>query len=221
MSFDTPQWFVLAPALIVLWLWIGLRSARTRVVRLLLLALLLFALAGPRIASNAPQPAYFLLVDRSASVAGRGLVRAREIARELSAQAEHDRGTLHVIAFGRGASVVAQPGDAIEIEQLPEHDDSDLAAALRLATASQRAGTRGEIVLVSDGVYTGDDPLELVPELRKREIAVHSVDVGDPSGNDVAISRVLVATACAARPRVRGRRRDRITPRPESSLALA
>jgi hypothetical protein len=153
--------------------------------------LAVLATAGPRLRGSTAAPAIALLVDRSASTRGEALDRARELAPELAEALDREHGSLHLIGFGRGAQLLAAPEESLEaIPTAAVQEDSQLAAALRLAAAQLPNSARGEIVLVSDGLYTGDDPRSMVPELRRRGIRVHYVPVGARGIDDVAITRI-------------------------------
>ena len=198
MSFENPEWLLLAVPLLAWWaLWLR-RSPRTRWLRLLLLALSVLALAGPRVHTRAPGATWVVLIDRSASVHGQALERARTLLPELERTARASQGSLYVIGVGRGAQLLAGPGDGFEgLRQLNEHDDSDLAAGLELAQSYVPARAAGELLLISDGLYTAEDPRLLAAPLRERAVRVHVLPVGDAAGRDSAITRVLTPPRAA------------------------
>lgn len=192
MTFAQPAWLLLFPALLLAWALIWRRSPRSRWLRLVFIVLATLAAAGPRLLGSAARPVVVLLVDRSASVRGEALARARELAVELSDALGRDGGELHVIGFGQGAQLLAAAGESLEqLEHPAAQDASDLAAALRLAAARMPKHARGEILLVSDGLYTGDDPRSSAAELHRRGIRLTHVDVGVRAVDDVAITRLV------------------------------
>jgi hypothetical protein len=192
VSFETPEWFLLGVPLLALWaLWLR-RAPRTRWLRLATLLLAVLALAGPRIYTHAPGATWVVLVDRSASVHGQAGERARTLLPELERAAREAKGSLYVIGVGRGAALLAGPGDGIEtLRQLNEHDDSDLAAGLELAASYVPPRAAGELLLISDGLYTAEDPRLSAAPLRARGIRVHVLPVGEAQRRDSAITRVL------------------------------
>jgi uncharacterized membrane protein len=198
VSFETPEWLLLGLPLFALWvLWLR-RDARTRWVRLASMVLAVLALAGPRLRTRAPGATWVVLIDRSASVHGQAGERARALLPELERAARESRGALYVIGVGRGATLLAAPGDGFEsLQRIAEHDDSDLAAGLELAASHVPPHTAGEIVLISDGLYTAEDPRLSAAPLRARGIRVHVLPVGEVAGRDSAITRVLTPPRAA------------------------
>ncbi|HMI93545.1 MAG TPA: vWA domain-containing protein, partial [Polyangiales bacterium] len=192
MSFETPEWSLLGLPLLALWaLWLR-RDPRTRWLRLASLLLAVIALTGPRLSTRAPGATWVVLVDRSASVHGQAGERARALLPELDRAARESHGSLYVIGVGRGAALLAAPGDGFEsLQRIAEQDDSDLAAGLELAASYVPPHGAGEIVLISDGLYTAEDPRLSAAPLRARGIRVHVLPVGEVAGRDSAITRVL------------------------------
>jgi len=198
VSFETPEWLLLGVPLLALWaLWLR-RDARTRWLRLAFLALAVLALAGPRLRTRAPGATWVVLVDRSASVHAEAGERARALLPELERAARESHGSLYVVGVGRGAALLAAPGDGFEsLQRIAEHDDSDLAAGLELAASYVPPHGAGEIVLISDGLYTAEDPRLAAAPLRARGIRVHVLLVGEVAGRDSAITRVLTPPRAA------------------------
>jgi uncharacterized membrane protein len=192
VSFETPQWWLLGVPLLLLWgVWLR-RDAATRWIRLAVLALAVLALTGPRLSTRAPGATWVVLIDRSASVHGQAAERARALLPELERAARESHGALYVVGVGRGASLLAAPGDGFEgLQRIVEHDDSDLAAGLELAASYVPPNAAGELVLISDGLYTAEDPRLSAAPLRARGIRVHVLPVGEVAGRDSAITRVL------------------------------
>ena len=204
MSFETPEWLLLALPLFASWaLWLR-HSPRTRWLRLLFLTTAVLALAGPRLRGKDPGATWVVLIDRSASVHGQAVTRARTLLPELERAAHEAHGSLYVVGIGHGAALLAAPGDGFEgLDQLAEHDDSDLAAGLDLAASYVPPRAAGELVLISDGVYTAEDPRLHAAALRARGIRVHVLDAGNAASADSAITRVLTPPRAA-----RGQRFD-------------
>jgi Mg-chelatase subunit ChlD len=188
MSFGQPSWLLLAVPVLVLWAAFFRGWSRLRWLAWLLLCVL--ALADPRRdAARGTHGHVVLLVDRSASVRGEALARALTLAPELSRYAQARGGALHVLGFGRNASVLAGPGEPLEaLRGLAVQDASDLTAGLQLAAAQPGVS---DVVLVSDGVYTSEDPLPVAVELRQQGVRVHTLQVDTHAPADAAITRLL------------------------------
>jgi hypothetical protein len=184
VSFGNAAWLLLALPVLALWL----MQWRGRLRWLSLALLLVLALADPKLdALRAAGGNLVLLVDRSASVQGEAERRARSLAPELERRAQSEHAGLYIVGFGRGAAMLARPGEAFEPANSAQ-DDSDLLAGLQLAAAQPDVS---EIVLVSDGVYTTDDPTPLALQLRQQGTRIHSLRVGERPAADAAITRIL------------------------------
>ena len=162
VSFDTPlALLLLIPALL---LTVGLHLAARRrmgsgrrrvalVVRTLLLAALVFALAGFQLVLPVDRLATVFVVDLSDSVGNAGREDALAFLREtLKERPEGD--VAGIVAFGKQALVERLPSDLSEIDRLastPVKSATDIGAALRLATALFPDDAQKRIVLLSDG----------------------------------------------------------------------
>jgi Mg-chelatase subunit ChlD len=124
--------------------------------RLVILLLIVISLAGPQITLPSDRLAVLFLLDRSLSIPA----AAREAQIRLVNEAAASMGardTAGVVVFGRDAAM------EVELEARPRlrgihslpadgfRDDTDIAAALRLALAALPNDARRRVVLVSDG----------------------------------------------------------------------
>jgi Ca-activated chloride channel homolog len=173
-------------------------------VRLLILLLIVLALAGLRIRRTARDLALIFLVDVSASVAPD---QQKEVINfiNLEAQGAAPRDYIGVIAFGRDASVEVAPtrkeilGDwqLSEISSAPSRDYTNIAGALKLASALVPEDAVGRLVLISDGNENLDSALEEARLLKAEAIEVHTrtlntVNDGSRRQGEIAV-RELVA----------------------------
>src|SRR4249919_1366176 len=162
VSFDAPlALLLLIPALLLtIGLHLGARrrmgSGRRRValvVRSLLLAALVFALAGFQLVLPVDRLATVFVVDMSDSVGNAGREDALAFLREtLKERPEGD--VAGIVAFGKQALVERLPAELTEIDRLastPFKSATDIGAALRLATALFPDDAQKRIVLLSDG----------------------------------------------------------------------
>jgi hypothetical protein len=96
-----------------------------------------------------------------------------------------ERNPVRVLGFGRKVlpRVELQRGQIADGELgEPTMDATDLAAALREAMEGGEGRPTAAVVLLTDGrSNTGEDPMVAAEALRRRDIPVHAVGIGDPS----------------------------------------
>ena len=137
-----------------------IRKSRSRkerishILRYVIIALTVFALAGTGLLTASPDRTAFLLVDVSASVDGEETMR---LAREAL---EHSGGRqTGVIAFGRNAAVERSLNQDLPLGDLTARVDrsaSNLDSALQLGAALLPADSNGGLAVISDGRVTGE-----------------------------------------------------------------
>jgi Ca-activated chloride channel family protein len=162
LAFADPAWLLLAiPAVVVVvlgWLAASRTLSRGRriaslVIRLTLVAALVASLAGARLTLPADRLSVVFLVDASASMVEATSEELVDYAR--AAVRRMPEGDLAgVVAFGANALVDRLPSEVDELQRpgsQPVVGATDIAAAVRLATAIAPAGTQQRIVLLSDG----------------------------------------------------------------------
>src|SRR3954468_22251819 len=162
IAFDTPLALLLLPLLVafVLVLHAGSRrrlgAGRRRaalLVRALLLASLVAALAGLQLVLAVDRLSVVFVADLSDSVGGAGRDEALRFIKDSLAKMP-DGDVSGVVAFGRDALVERLPSDLDQIDRLastPVRNATDVGAALRLATALFPDDAQKRIVLLSDG----------------------------------------------------------------------
>ncbi len=158
--------------------------------RFLLASSLILALAGPE--SRRPNEGLctLFLLDRSDSISDRDRVRQTEfVNKALKSMGPND--VAGVIAFGKDAAVEASPGRFGNVDRIltvVEGSSSDLAAAVRLATASFPDGKARRIVLLSDGNETSGDAAEAASVAATDGIPIDTVVLGDqPREGEAAV----------------------------------
>ncbi|WP_292834205.1 vWA domain-containing protein [Microbacterium sp.] len=139
-----------------------------------------------------PATAVCLVVDRSGSMGGERLATAAVAAAAVALRSADD---YSVIAFGSAVKTVKAQGQPREVERVVEdllqlrgHGRTDLAAALRAATAQLETSraTRRMVLLLSDARSTsGDDPL---PAARALDELLVLAPVGATESGDQARS---------------------------------
>ena len=134
------------------------RSRKERISHILrhvIIALAVLALAGMSLLTASPDRTAFLLVDVSASVNETETLRLAREALEKSGNRQTG-----VIAFGRNASVERPLGRDVPIsdpEARVDRSASDLNSALQMASALLPADSNGGIAVISDGRVTGEE----------------------------------------------------------------
>ena len=169
-----------------------LRKSRSRkerisqILRYVIIALTVLALAGMSLLTASPDRTAFLLVDVSASV---NEEETLQMAREALA-AGGDRKT-GVIAFGNNAAVERSLNQTVPLGDLSARVDrtgSDLNSALQLAAALLPTDSNGGIAVISDGRVTGEEDF-----FRSAGgLTVNVLKTGTRSGADAQVTNVSV-----------------------------
>ncbi len=158
--------------------------------RFVLAGFLIVALAGPE--SRRPNSGLctMFLLDRSDSVTDAEKKRAEEFVNEALKSLGPNQ-VAGVVAFGRDAVVDAAPGGRRELGQVMSKVDasaSDLAGAVRLASASFPDGKAKRIVVLTDGNETAGDAMEVASVAANDDIPIDFVQLG----NDSKVAEVSV-----------------------------
>lgn len=198
IRFQEP-WFALLLLPIAAGLWYtwrsfaGMARARKRaafVVRALLATLIVLCLTGPVARQQNRGLATMFVLDRSDSVTEREAKRANKFVDEAMRALGPDD-VAGVVSFGRYAQVESVPGGRRSLTAFETEVDgssSDLAGAIRLASASLPEGKGRRIVVLSDGHETRGDALSAVEAAAMEGV---QVDVF-PLGSDTRRREVTV-----------------------------
>ena len=201
VSFGAPTALLLWPVLFGLALGLhllarrrigDLRARLALLVRGLLLAALILALAGISVTLPVDRLATVFVVDLSDSVGNTGRQDALAFLRE--ALEERPSGDLAgIVAFGKDALVERLPGELAEIDRLastPTKSATDIGAALRLAAALFPDDAQKRVVLLSDGNdTTGAGQVEAV-RAGARGIQVETRTIGLGAADEVLVERL-------------------------------
>ncbi|MGH2401961.1 MAG: VWA domain-containing protein, partial [Candidatus Limnocylindria bacterium] len=201
VGFSDAVWLWLAvPAVAIVAIgWLGAsrtlpigRRIASLVIRLVLVACLVLALAGARLALPSDRLSVVFLLDASASMLDatrEDLVSwARDSVREMP---EGD--TAGVVVFGGDALVDRLPSELDELSEPasePVVGATDVGAAVRLAAAIFPAGTQQRIVLLSDGNDTAGDADDAIAAASARGIRLDVVTPADESAAEVLVDAV-------------------------------
>ncbi len=191
MTFLWPIWLMLAiPLATLLWL----RPLPTRVLNVLravIFALILLGMA--RLAVKLPSRAGTVVViaDRSASMPANTEALERE-AIDLVQGSMNASDRLAVVSFGDGAAIERAPdtGRFSGFVTALSPDASDLDGALGRAAALIPPDEPGRILVLSDGRWTGKDPLAGAAHIASRNIAIDYRLIERPGVSDLAIASV-------------------------------
>ncbi|HEV7605279.1 MAG TPA: VWA domain-containing protein [Candidatus Limnocylindrales bacterium] len=201
LSFDSPLALLLLVPVLLLTVGLHLAarrrmgSARRRValiVRGLLLAALVFALAGLQLVLPVDRLASVFVVDLSDSVGNAGREDALAFLREtLKERPSGD--VAGIVAFGKGALVEALPSDLTGIDRIastPVRTATDIGGALRLATALFPDDAQKRIVLLSDGNDTTGDGQAEASLAAARGVRIETRRIGPGDVDEVLIERM-------------------------------
>lgn len=191
MTLTDPVWLALAlPLGAALFLWAH-PSRLVRALRLLTCLAILFALAGLAIRLPSRAGTVVVVADRSASMPAGAEALQKEIV-DLVHAARPGDGQLGVVSFAESVAVdqAPQPGKFPGFLTEVGHDASNLADALEAALALIPRDSPGRILVLSDGRWTGRDPLAPATAAASRGVALDYRPVGRPAADDLAIDRI-------------------------------
>ncbi|GIW73628.1 MAG: VWA domain-containing protein [Phycisphaerales bacterium] len=203
-----PQWLWLLVVLVPAVVWVGRRSLSglapgsrkvALVVRLLVVALLVSALARPSVRDRAEGVAVVVVVDRSRSVPPGMQDRAMSQVRSLVEGGLGRSDSVGLVSFAGEAVVESLPR-----RSLPEadrayagrSDQTNLAEAVRLALAVRPATAGFRVLLVSDGNETVGDLLAEARAARAQGVPIDVMPVRYRYREEVVVER-LIAPATA------------------------
>jgi len=199
LSVLRPEWLLalaLLPAIYAVWRrWpppLGRRRGRLSLgLRLLLVALLVFALSGVRVTIVPHQRALIAVVDLSASTR-HSLDTESATVRALAAGKGADD-LFGVVTFGHDAAVEIPPtkNPLFEVfETQPDPSYTDIGGALRLAAGIIPDGYARQLVLVSDGRQNLGDAASTIAALRAEGVRVDVIPVGSAPTGEVLVMSV-------------------------------
>ncbi|MCE9595258.1 MAG: VWA domain-containing protein [Planctomycetes bacterium] len=192
MGFLHPELLFLAlPAAWVAWKF-RTRSVGVTVVRALVLALLVLALASPYLRRTDVGRDLVVVVDRSQSMPAEAERSATELL-TLVEDARESGDRVGVVAFGRGAALERLPSGSARFTGFTKSVDADgsnLGRALDAALETIPKDRPGSIALFSDGEETDGDALAAARRAFARGVRVDVRPYERPSRLDVAVEAV-------------------------------
>jgi Ca-activated chloride channel homolog len=162
------------------------------VVRLLVVALLVAGLAGPRVIGRADQQAVAFLVDVSDSVTPTMRDRQLQWLREaMNSMGERDQAA--IIAFGDQA-VVERPLSSSHavapIASIVGGGKTDISAAIRLALATLPNTMARKVVVLSDGNENNGRAIEQARVAEAASVPIHAVPLAQQSGPEILVRQL-------------------------------
>jgi len=204
-QFSNPLWLLaLIPA--VPWtLWLSWKSDvqigawrhwTAMALRLLVVLALCLAMAGLQWRKPLEGMTVFFVLDRSQSVPS----PQQEAARAYVNQASKDKkatDTVGVLVFGADAAIESRPNPQVDLRQITAVvgvERTDIASAIRLATAAFPETGQKRIVLMSDGNENVGDAMSALAAARPLGVSLDVVPLGNSRGNDVSIKKLALPT---------------------------
>jgi len=163
-------------------------------VRLLVLVALVLAIAGLQWRRPVEGMNVFFALDRSDSIPSSQQEAAQEYVNRIS-QEKKKGDRAGVIVFGSEASIESSPNLAVDLQKIYAvvgAGRSDLAAAIRLATAAFPETGQKRLVLMSDGNENVGDAMSAVLTAKPLGVTVDVVPMGVVRANDVSVQKLQV-----------------------------
>ena len=188
LIFSQPVWLALLIPLGIVWALWPMPTRLLRGLRAVVLAALVLAMAQPAIKLPDRAGTVVVVADRSDSMPAGAGAAAKE-AVDLIQRGMGARDQLAVVSFGQQVAVEQPPqrGEFPGFTAQVGADASNLADALDSALALIPPDAPGRILVVSDGKWTGRDPLAAAARAAGRGIAMDHRLLARPSVNDLAI----------------------------------
>jgi Ca-activated chloride channel family protein len=203
LSFTNPLALLLFPPLALYFVWLARRSladlspARRNLavgIRLLVLSLLVFALAGLQFVRFNNDVATMFVLDYSDSIppatkeAALGFIQ-----KAVKEKRQNDQAG--VVVFGRDAYIELAPSmskDVGKIQTVTSSEFTDIAAAVRLGMASLPDGAQKRLVVLSDGNENLGNALEEALSAASNDIAIDVVPLTSPQRREALLERLTM-----------------------------
>jgi uncharacterized membrane protein len=168
------------------WTALGIRSV--------VLIALVFAIAGLQWLRPMEGMNVYFALDRSDSIPSPQQEAAKEYVNRIAKEKKkEDR--VGVIVFGAEASIESSPNAAVDLEKVQAvvgTERTDLAAAIRLATAAFAETGQKRLVVMSDGNENVGDAMSAVVAAKPLGVTVDVVPLGVVRANDVSVQKLQV-----------------------------
>ncbi|HEY3782412.1 MAG TPA: VWA domain-containing protein [Fimbriimonadaceae bacterium] len=175
----------------------GMLKARKRLaffLRFLLIGLLVVALAGPEAFRKNHGLCTIFLLDRSDSIQDKDRSKQEDfIKKSISNLAPDDE--VGIVVFGKDATVETMPSTTSNLDRVTSVVDgsaTDIAAAVRLASATFPDGKSRRMVLLSDGNETSGEVERAAEVSASENVPIDFVPLGAEIRGEVAINELQV-----------------------------
>jgi uncharacterized membrane protein len=191
MIFDQPIWLLLLlPLGALYWLWKPV-TRPMQILRAVIIILVVLSLAGIAIRLPSREGVLVVIADRSKSMPPGSDSREKEMI-DLVQKDAGSKNRLAVVSFGAQAVLEHAPqhGAFAGFNTKIPGDASELAQAIDLALSCIPSGAPGRILLISDGRFTGPDPVTISSRAALRGIALDYRLLERPAAQDTAVYRL-------------------------------
>jgi uncharacterized membrane protein len=201
MQFTHPYWLLAALPALAWVFWLGWRTEAqlspsrkwiALVLRAVVTLAIILAVAGIQWQRPVEGMNVFFVLDRSDSIPSEQQDAAKSLVNRMAEEAKHHDKS-GVIVFGTDASIDRLPNEKIDLEKIEavvDPERTDIAAAIRLATAAFPETGQKRIVLMSDGNENIGNALGAVLAARPLGVTVDVVPMGVARGNDVFVEKL-------------------------------
>ena len=200
-QFTHPIWLVLLPLALAWVIWLAWKTDvqispwrrwASLTVRIVVVLLVVLAIAGIQWLKPLEGMNVFYVLDRSDSIPPQQQEIAREyINKSFAEKEEGDRGG--VLVFGTDAALESSVQPVVDLQKIHAvigTERTDLAGAVRLASAAFPETGQKRIVLLSDGNENMGDAISAVLAAKPLGVTVDVVPMGAVRANDVSIQKL-------------------------------
>ena len=162
--------------------------------RLIVLSLLVFALAGAQIVRFNQTVATMFVLDYSDSISPDAKVKALEFIQK-AAKGKHTDDRLGIVVFGRDAYVDLAPQlgrDITQIKTVVPSEFTDISSAMRLGMASLPEDAQKRLVVLSDGNENLGDAREEALSAASNGVKVDVVSLASPQRREVLLEKMTM-----------------------------
>ena len=163
-------------------------------IRTVVLTALVFAIAGLQWLRPVEGMNVFFALDRSDSIPSPQQEAAKDYVNRISKEKKRED-KVGVIVFGAEASIESSPNAAVDLQKIQAvvgTERTDLAAAIRLATAAFPETGQKRLVVMSDGNENVGDAMSAILAAKPLGVTVDVVPLGVVRANDVSVQKLQV-----------------------------
>lgn len=207
-TFHSPIWLSLLILLLPVLVWTSFRSLSglsqprrwiALAVRSTLVVLVILALAEPQSSRGSQRATTIFVLDRSQSIPAAQADNALEFISRAMAESNNPLDTTGLVVFGKDPRFelpLAHPshfGKIRSVRSLVDASASDLAGAIRLATAALPSEGVGRIVLLTDGNENRGNALAELSVLQQNGIPLDVVPIDYRRDREVLVEKIALA----------------------------